>query len=42
MAESGEFTLEQIKSVIGTPKFICKVCGRVAEKEENLCEPRPM
>ena len=42
MAESGEFTLEQIKKVIGTPKYICKICGRAAEKEDNLCSPVAM
>jgi len=39
MAESGEFTLEQIKALVKDPKFICKTCGRVAAKEENLCDP---
>jgi hypothetical protein len=39
MAESGEFTLEQIKGVIGKPKYICTICGRAAEKEDNLCSP---
>jgi len=35
----GELTLEQIKSLVGDAKFICRRCGRVAAKEINLCEP---
>jgi len=42
MAESGEFTLEQIKALVRDPKFICKTCGRAAAKEENLCDPVPL
>jgi hypothetical protein len=39
MCESGECTLDQIKPLVKDAKFICKVCGRVAVAEENLCEP---
>jgi hypothetical protein len=39
MAESGEATLEQIKNLVKNPKFICKMCGRVAAKKQNLCDP---
>jgi hypothetical protein len=42
MAESGEFSLEQIRALVKDPKFICKKCGRVAAKAENLCEPVPL
>jgi hypothetical protein len=38
--ETGELTLEQINTLVGDAKFICRLCGRVAAKEENLCEPR--
>ena len=38
MAKRGE-DLETFKSLVRNPKFICKKCGRVAAKEENLCEP---
>ncbi len=42
MAERGEVTLAQMKEMVKDPKFICKKCGRVAAKEENLCEPVPL
>ncbi len=38
MADRGA-DLEAVKKLIGRPKFMCKVCGRAAAKEENLCEP---
>jgi len=31
--------IEKIKPLVNEPKFICKSCGRVANKEENLCQP---
>ena len=31
--------LDKIKSLVNAPKFICATCGRVANKEENLCKP---
>ena len=37
MAEQG-IDLETVKKLVKNPKFICKKCGRVAAKEENLCE----
>ena len=39
MCESGDCSLEQIKTLVKDPKFICKVCVRAAAVEENLCEP---
>ena len=39
LAEQGNITLEQMKELVRNPKFICRKCGRVAAKEENLCEP---
>lgn len=42
MVERGELTLEQIKSLVRNAKFICRRCGRVAAKEANLCEPKPI
>ena len=38
----GECTLEQVKELVREPNFICKQCGRVANKEENLCQPTPL
>jgi hypothetical protein len=34
--------LEEIKALVRSPKFICKSCGRVAEKSDNLCQPEPL
>lgn len=34
--------LEKIKPLVNAPRFICKVCGRVANEEENLCKPTPL
>jgi transcription elongation factor Elf1 len=39
MVEKGQVSLQQIKSLIKDPKFICKKCGRVANNSDNLCEP---
>ena len=33
------FNPEQYKSIVRDAKFICKVCGRVANKAKNLCRP---
>jgi hypothetical protein len=42
LADKGQITLDQMKELVKDPKFICKKCGRVANKEENLCEPVPL
>jgi len=31
--------LEDYKSLVRNPKFICKSCGRTAANEKNLCDP---
>jgi hypothetical protein len=30
---------EEYKKLVRDGKFMCKVCGRVAAKKENLCKP---
>jgi hypothetical protein len=42
LTESGDCTLEEIKTLVKGAKFICKVCGRAAKAEETLCEPVPL
>ena len=42
MAERGRVPLEQMKALIRDPEFICKKCGRVANKADSLCEPVPL
>ncbi len=34
--------LKKIKPLVNNPKFICKGCGHVANKKENLCQPTPL
>jgi len=31
--------IDEYKALIKNPKFLCKNCGRVAARAENLCEP---
>jgi len=42
MKEEAEKTVEEIKALVKDAKFVCKVCGRAAAAEENLCEPVPI
>ncbi len=30
---------EEYKRLVRDGKYLCKVCGRVAAKKENLCKP---
>jgi hypothetical protein len=30
---------KEFKSLVSNGKFFCKVCGRVAASEKNLCKP---
>ncbi len=31
--------IRKLMPLVNQPKFICKSCGRVANKKENLCKP---
>ena len=33
---------EKLKPLVKNAKYICKGCGRVAAKAENLCAPEPL
>jgi hypothetical protein len=39
---ASEARFDVIKTLTRNPKFICFSCGRVADKEENLCNPMPL
>lgn len=32
-------TLEEYKKLVKNAAFVCRLCGRVASKAENLCDP---
>jgi hypothetical protein len=34
--------LKMIETVVKAPKYICKACGHVAGKADNLCQPTPL
>ena len=34
--------VESIKDMVKNPRFICFNCARVAESEDNLCNPMPI
>ena len=35
-------TINEYKTLVQNAKFLCKQCGRVANIENNLCEPLPL
>jgi hypothetical protein len=34
--------LEELRELVGVPRFICARCGRAARKKKNLCKPRKL
>jgi hypothetical protein len=42
LAAEGRVSLEEFKSMVKNPKFICKTCGRAAAEELHLCDPVPL
>jgi hypothetical protein len=36
---SDTYEVDKVRDLVKPPNFICKICGRVAKKEENLCYP---
>lgn len=40
LASNGE--VEKIKAMVKKPAFMCFNCGRVADREGNLCNPIPL
>jgi hypothetical protein len=41
-AAAGDLTLDEMKELVKDPKFICKICGRAAAKEADICQPEPL
>jgi len=39
---SGGTTISDYKKLVMNPKYLCRNCGRAAEKSENLCDPVAM
>jgi hypothetical protein len=34
--------LQDYKTLVRNPSFVCKNCGRTAAKDKNLCEPEKL
>jgi hypothetical protein len=34
--------LQDYKTLVMNPKFVCKNCGRSAAQEKNLCQPEKL
>jgi hypothetical protein len=41
-AGAAKDTPDQYAHLVRDPQFVCKSCGRVAAKKENLCAPTPL
>lgn len=35
----GGITLDEYRKLVRNAAFVCRLCGRVAAKSENLCDP---
>jgi hypothetical protein len=35
-------SLEDYKTLVRDPEFVCRNCGRAAASEKNLCEPEKL
>jgi hypothetical protein len=34
--------LAEYRGLVRNPRYICRVCGRAAASEKNLCDPVPL
>lgn len=34
--------IDEIKYLVKAPQYVCFNCGRVADKDGNLCNPMPL
>jgi hypothetical protein len=34
--------LNTVKDLVRDAKYLCKICGRAAANQENLCDPTPL
>lgn len=37
-----EKKFDTIRNLVKAPQYICFNCGRVADEQENLCNPMPL
>ena len=37
-----ETNLEEYKSLVRSPSYVCKSCGRTAVSDKNLCKPEKL
>jgi len=42
IAESGVSHINEYRQYVDNAKYMCTICGRAANKEENLCDPWPI
>ncbi len=34
-----QFDMDKILPLVNNPQYVCRCCGRLANKKENLCNP---
>ena len=37
-----DLDVKKLVPLVNEPRYICKMCGRVANEKVNLCQPVPM
>ena len=34
--------LKELRKIVSAPRFVCRKCGRAAQKEDYLCKPEDL